>query len=714
MNNAPNGIRPALPNIFNEGRPYGNFIIQFSGKDPWTGATMNFGNTNPNGKSANLPNFFNDKKYYEDYLKSSPSLLDGPHTLPRANPNEKVPNLRSYGGDGNYWNASNGGYEVWYNNGGRNSIFDKTYPYKIGSTTIEKDDYTGATAFKRPRMAVPFPRPKKLFTGLIPQDFTDAKIHVIGMSADGKETLYSSENEKPIGANTFVINSKASGRFIEGEIEKLEAKGLIKIQKSGFAQGVSDISFLRNSGVDKNSNYQQADEATRTGLILGLNSTAMLGSPRAFQLGVSGIVAGEVNAKDRYSTVPFHRLRRNDFEVYTDFRSKKANDEGQALGKRLDGASAAARSITEPGGSGGILAGLYAAGAASPVGSYGVINLEATYGFGEHDTPWALRNDFSTKSVGAAVWDKNANGQKLFGRKLNGAWVKAKGLAYTPQNVTPFRGDKVSVIDYKKTSRKKIYKWMPESADNLVQSILEKYGDGLGAVLDKAAGRITKDFVKFYFTGQNMHAGSNAVDDVMVFRAIITSLTDSFNPSWTPVNFIGRADPSYNYGGYSRDINLDFTVYATDRDELKPIWRKLNALAGYTAPTYDGSSIALKGNYLRLTVGDLFHHQPIIINSLYYTLQDSETTWETNVLEEYDMMEVPKQINVSLGATMITDMIPQKDGRFYSLTNIGKYPEGDTEPTEGNHNWLSGFKTNKDFAELETTSINGAPENLVS
>ena len=121
------------------------------------------------------------------------------------------------------------------------------------------------------------------------------------------------------------------------------------------------------------------------------------------------------------------------------------------------------------------------------------------------------------------------------------------------------------------------------------------------------------------------------------------SLTDSFNPSWTPINFIGRADPNYHYGGYTRDINVDFTVYTTDKDELKPIWRKLNALAGYTAPVYDGSTIGLKGPWMRITIGDLFFQQPIIINSLYYTLHDSETTWETNVLEESDQMEVPKQ-----------------------------------------------------------------------
>jgi len=197
-------------------------------------------------------------------------------------------------------------------------------------------------------------------------------------------------------------------------------------------------------------------------------------------------------------------------------------------------------------------------------------------------------------------------------------------------------------------------------------------------------------------------------DDVMVFRAIITSLTDSYNPSWSPTQFIGRADPSYNYAGYSRDINLDFTVYATDRDELKPIWRKLNALAGYTAPEYDGSSIALKGPYLRLTVGDLYYQQPLIINSLYFTLQDSETTWETNIEEDAENMEVPKQIQVSIGGTLITDYLPQKGGRFYTLAHKDMLTSD--SPEKGSTNWLSDMKTNKDVE----TDASVLPEPLIN
>ena len=221
----------------------------------------------------------------------------------------------------------------------------------------------------------------------------------------------------------------------------------------------------------------------------------------------------------------------------------------------------------------------------------------------------------------------------------------------------------------------------------------------LGAKIAGALNKLstTQDFIKFFLTGPNLVEGPDGTpDNVMVFRAIITNLTDSFNPSWTPVQMIGRADPNYHYGGYSREINIDFTVYATDKDELKPIWRKLNALAGYTAPEYDGTTIGLKGPWMRITVGDLFRQQPIIINSLYYTLHDAETTWETNIEKDDTNMQVPRKIQVSLGATMITDYLPQNGGKFYTLAK--QFGEKGI-PKEGSDNWLSDMGTNEEVVE---------------
>ena len=145
-------------------------------------------------------------------------------------------------------------------------------------------------------------------------------------------------------------------------------------------------------------------------------------------------------------------------------------------------------------------------------------------------------------------------------------------------------------------------------------------------------------------------------------------------------------------------MNLDFTVYATSRDELKPIYRKLNALAGYTAPEYVKNSIAMRAPWMRMTIGDLFVQHPVILTSLGYTLHDSDTTWEINFEDDPTMMQTPHKIGVSMGITPIMDYLPQKGGKFYTLA---KKFDAEAIPLPGNDNWLSEFDNQATWTKQE-------------
>jgi hypothetical protein len=165
---------------------------------------------------------------------------------------------------------------------------------------------------------------------------------------------------------------------------------------------------------------------------------------------------------------------------------------------------------------------------------------------------------------------------------------------------------------------------------------------------------------------------------------------------------IGRADPNYTYTGMSRDVGLSFDVYATDRDEVKPIWRKLNALAGYTSPTYDPESIAMIAPWMRLTVGDLFVQAPVVLTSISYDFA-MDAPWEINIEDDPTMMQVPLKIGVSLNFNMIGDYMPQKGGRFYTLAK--RFDETAT-PIKGADNWLSDFRDNVDLiAEVKEQEL---------
>jgi hypothetical protein len=318
----------------------------------------------------------------------------------------------------------------------------------------------------------------------------------------------------------------------------------------------------------------------------------------------------------------------------------------------------------------------------SPAGAYSLFNLETMFGWGNHDSKNAIRNDFTLQSHIATKWRNNDESGKK-------DWLPTKNLI---SKATPFRGDKVNVIDFSKRKLTQAYQWRTppiEFQDNVFGNFLR----------DRTS--LTGDLIKFYLTGPKLHAGltddENAtdtdIDDIMVFRAIISSLSDSFNAGWSDVKLIGRADPNYQYSGYSRELNLDFTVYATDRDELKPIWRKLNALAGYTAPEYSADSIALIAPWIRFTVGDLFIQQPAVIKSLGYTY-DMDASWEINVEDDPEMMQVPFKVDVNMSLSVLTDELPQKNGKFYSLS---KRFDGTTGLSkEGSDSWMSGFHSEKE------------------
>lgn len=445
--------------------------------------------------------------------------------------------------------------------------------------------------------------------------------------------------------------------------------------------------FANPYGIVLNStNIQSIDTNRFIGIGANLEGS-ISGIPQVAQIGSSLLSNSDsYNPGFAYTSVPFYRLNKIAGVLYQDFR----NREGQTLERptqakqpaaratsyRLDGAVSATKKSE---GRGFFKSRLYAIAAASPAGAYSVFNREANgmfgAGWGDHGNIYALRNDFTAQSHIATTWKDDGTNSK---------WVPTRN----PLSIlTPFRGDRVQVIDFhRNTDLDMVYKWRntESSADT---NILDRLG-------------ITQDFIKFFFTGPKLGPGEKASpyttnkDSAIIFRASITSLSDTFQPGWNSVALIGRADGNHHYGSYSRDLSFNFTVYATDRDELKPIWRKLNALAGYTAPKYSDTSIALEAPWIRFTLGDLYFQQPAIITSLVYTLQDNDTTWEINIEQDPGMMQVPKKIEVQMGLTLITNELPEQDGKFYTLAN--RFHRASNKAISGTDNWLSDFKQNYD------------------
>ena len=460
-----------------------------------------------------------------------------------------------------------------------------------------------------------------------------------------------------------------SNIFIEDRIKEIANRiGFTYFEKDALIRNKGNITISR---AGRSAIFSQLGRSAIAGLASGLGnpistSAVQIGTSQLFKTPALDGVSSDENLGQPYSINPYYNLTSifNWPSKYKDSRSFKSI-KGKTFSIsdiRVDGLAASLRRGSDAKTS--KFAAAYAAASAAPGGAYQLFNLETLYGWGNHGEPAAVRRDFTARSNVATQWDSAKK-----------EWVATKN----PQELaTEFRGDKITVVDYSKRKLSNVYRWNPRAInlDPKISEFLEKTD-------------LTKDFIKFYFTGPALQNGTDGLtDDIMVFRAIIDSFSDTHSPSWTPVNMIGRADPNYLYTGYSREVNLSFTVYATSRDEMKPIYRKLNALASYTAPEYSKETIALKSPWLRMTIGDLLVQQPVLINSLSYTMIDADTTWEINIEDDPTMMQAPHKVTVSLGLYVLTDYLPQKNGKMYTLA---KQFESNANPLPGPDNWLSDF-----------------------
>jgi len=563
-----------------------------------------------------------------------------------------------------------------------NILPDLTYP----NPTVD-ETYQFSGAFNNATTIYPFNSEHPLWP-LFKNKYSNADVNQYGgnSSFDITPQLYEYFGT-PYGS--FL---KVNPTMLIGESSIFSADGSVNIPNNPLL-GAAGLA-LRSTAIIPGINYElypnannwtaQSEEST--------NYNWATAAKMAVGFGVN--ILGSVTGIPQVSQASYPDFRNMRFTIGLDKKTDTEKPAKQYLQEtlpgalslyRADGVSAALRT-------GNPRTVAYAAASANPYGVYTVFNLDGAgktgFGWGSHGDPYVYRNDFTSRSHVTTVWNKELN--------------KWKPTLDPIELAMPFVGDRVNVIDYGQRSLKNIYQWTDRGAKNFA-SELEK----------------TQDFIKFYFTGPKLRpglrtgqnrttikddaTGNKIDDDVIVFRATLGSLSDTFNPGWTNQTMIGRADPNYIYTGYTRDLSLDFTVYATSRDELKPIWRKLNALAGYTAPTYT-DSISLEGPWMRLTIGDLFFQVPVIMTSLSYTLVDGDTTWEINIEDDPDMMQVPKKVAVSCGFNIIGTELPQKKGRFYTLA---KYFDSQTdEPLKGNHNWLSDFKGNSDVVVNDRWKVN--------
>jgi len=142
-------------------------------------------------------------------------------------------------------------------------------------------------------------------------------------------------------------------------------------------------------------------------------------------------------------------------------------------------------------------------------------------------------------------------------------------------------------------------------------------------------------------------------------------VTETFSPSWNGIKYPGRADKAYMYSEFERTLSFSFKAYATSRDEMKNIWKKLSELSKLTMPTY-GSAYSGHICYFRLGQiwGNGIKGVPSLITSLTYTIPD-DLPWDIN--HDGNLSELPMGVDVNIGLTILPDTIYKSSKNHYSF-----------------------------------------------
>lgn len=176
-----------------------------------------------------------------------------------------------------------------------------------------------------------------------------------------------------------------------------------------------------------------------------------------------------------------------------------------------------------------------------------------------------------------------------------------------------------------------------------------------------------KDFIPFKFYDV-------ANGNVLVFRAMITGISETVNSSFDEISYSGRPDKAYNYSGATSQLTFSFRVYPMSVPEFEVQWEKLNYLKGLNYPSRflpaRGGGSYMSPPLLRLTIGDMYRKRPGFFNS--FTLNiDEQSTWE---LDE-DIGRLPRLIDINVGYTFIENDIPFTGQRFYDAPFIPRATE---------------------------------------
>jgi hypothetical protein len=212
-----------------------------------------------------------------------------------------------------------------------------------------------------------------------------------------------------------------------------------------------------------------------------------------------------------------------------------------------------------------------------------------------------------------------------------------------------------------------------------------------------SANLTTPDTVNFYIT--KISNDGNPANNVYIhFRSYIEGISDSFSADWGTQKYMGRGENFYFYNGFDRDISFSWKVPVLSSLEQQAVYTKLNYLASLMAPDYSDGGF-MRGNIVKITIGDYLTDVPGVITSLGYSIDDN-ISWNIprndagtidNINQGYTLPQMItvgtfsfKPIHTFLPKTVNPKFVETGEGQYVDapFINFGKL-NGGTDSTGG-------------------------------
>ena len=177
-----------------------------------------------------------------------------------------------------------------------------------------------------------------------------------------------------------------------------------------------------------------------------------------------------------------------------------------------------------------------------------------------------------------------------------------------------------------------------------------------------AAGDYSNDLIKFAFECIDNDNPQQSVG--LIFRAFFDGqISDTNTAEYNAFKYLGRGETFRTYQGFDRSIGFSFKVFAQSRQEMQPLYKKVNQLISQVYPDYSPEYNLMRGNVVRLTIGDYLYRVPGFLENVNVSIDNSNTPWEV-VLDDFDdddVRQLPHMVTIQCSFKPIMDILPRKE-----------------------------------------------------